>query len=124
MPEIPAEVAALKDKMLQKKYYVMFRKPLAHEKAQPVLLDHYNWIIELEKRGVVFASGPLFEKDGAQGVGMTVFRVDSWDEAHELAKSDPFCTAGAVDFEIKQWQVNEGTVNVTVHFSDQSYKFS
>ena len=124
MAEIPAEVKALKDKMLQKQYFVMTRKMIDPSKLPPVLLDHYHWMIDLEKQGKVFASGPMFEKDGQQGVGMTAFRVDSWEEAEQLAAADPFCEAGAVGFDIQRWQVNEGRVNVSIDFSDQTYSMS
>lgn len=124
MTEIPTEVLALKEKMLQKQFFVMTREMLDPGKLSPVLLAHYRWIIDLEKQGKVFASGPMFEKDGQQGVGMTIFRVDSWEEAEQLAAADPFCEAGAVDFSIQRWQVNEGRVNVSIDFSDQTYTMS
>ena len=124
MAEIPAEVQALKEKMLQRQYFVMTRKMLDPGKLPPVLLDHYQWIIDLEKQDKVFASGPMFGKDGQQGVGMTVFRVDSWEEAEQLAAADPFYKAGAVGFDIQRWQVNEGRVNVSIDFSDQTYSMS
>ena len=124
MADIPAEVKTLKDKMLQKQYFVMTRKMIDPGKLVPVLLDHYRWMIALEKQGKVFASGPMFEKDGQQGVGMTVFRVDSWEEAEQLAGADPFCEAGAVGFDIQRWQVNEGRVNISIDFSDQTYSMS
>ena len=60
MADIPAEVKNLKDKMLQKQYFVMTRKMIDPGKLAPVLLDHYRWMIELEKQGKVFASGPMF----------------------------------------------------------------
>src|ERR1700744_6307968 len=89
------EVERLKSKMLMKSYFVMFRRVVAPEKLKPVLLDHYKWIIDLEKRNKVLASGPLFKRDGGAGVGMTVFKTDHWDEAEALAASDPFCLSGA-----------------------------
>jgi hypothetical protein len=54
-------------------------------------------------------------------VGMTVFRADNFDEAGELAASDPFVISGAVKFEIQRWQINEGRINVSIDFSDQTF---
>jgi uncharacterized protein YciI len=124
LPNQPPEVAALKEKMWQKSYYVMTRSMRDPSKIKPVLLDHYQWMIQMEKDDLVFASGPLFAQDGSQGVGMTVWRVESFEEADRLAAQDPFVSNGGVDYEIQRWQINEGRVNVSVDFSDQSFRVS
>ena len=59
-PDPMAEVERLKAAMIKRSFFVMFRRVVAPERLQPVLLDHYRWIIALEKQGSVFASGPLF----------------------------------------------------------------
>lgn len=118
-----AEVERLKAQMIQRSFFVMFRHIVAPERLKAVMLAHYRWIIDLEKQGRVFASGPVFAADGSPGVGMTVFRVDDFETAQRLAASDPFCTSGAAEFEIKRWQINEGRVTVAIDFSDQSYGF-
>lgn len=124
MPNQPPEVAALKEKMWQKNYYVMTRSMRDPSKIKPVLLEHYQWMIQMEKDDLVFASGPLFKQDGSPGVGMTVWRVESFEEADRLAAQDPFVSNGGVDYEIQRWQINEGRVNVSVDFSDQSFRVS
>ncbi|MBI2724764.1 MAG: hypothetical protein HYX42_00800 [Polaromonas sp.] len=115
------EIERLKSLMLKKSYYVMFRKVIDRSKLAAVLLDHYHWIIALEKKGLVFASGPLFEADGSQGVGMTVFRASSEEEASALAAGDPFCALGAMTFTIQRWQLNEGRIQIHLDISDQTY---
>jgi len=116
-----AEINRLKSRMLMKSYFVMFRKIVAAEKLRAVMLDHYKWIIDLEQRNLVFASGPIFKRDGGPGVGMTIFKVADWDEAIELAASDPFCLAGAAEFHVDRWQINEGRISISIDFSDQTY---
>jgi uncharacterized protein YciI len=118
-----AEVERLKALMIKRSFFAMFRTVVAPERLKTVMLDHYRWIIGLEKQGMVFASGPLFRKDGQQGVGMTVFRAASIDEAEALAAGDPFVTSGAAEFEIQRWQINEGRLTVAIDFSDQTYSF-
>lgn len=115
------EVARLKGLMLKKIFYIMRRKIIDPQKLPSVMLDHYQWIIGLEKQGVIFASGPVTERDGRPGVGMTVFKVGSFEEAERLAATDPFCLSGAAEFDIACWQVNEGRMSVTVDFSDQTF---
>ena len=116
-----AEIDRLKSRMLMKSYFVMFRKIVAAEKLRPVMLDHYKWIIDLEQRNLVFASGPMFKRDGGPGVGMTIFKAADWDEAVQLAASDPFCLAGAAEFHVDRWQINEGRISIAIDFSDQTY---
>ena len=124
MTDIDPEVKKLKDRMLQRSYYAMFRTLQDPLKIGPVMLEHYQWLIGLEKDNLVFASGPLFKNDGSQGVGMTIFRCESFEDAESLAEQDPFVIGGAVSYEVQRWQVNEGRVNVSVDFSDQTYFFS
>ena len=124
MADVPPEVKKLKDQMLQKSYYVMFRKPVEPSKIGSVMLEHYQWMIALEKENRVLISGPVFKNDGTPGVGMTVFRCESFEEAEKLAAQDPFVLCGAVSYEVQRWQINEGRVNLSVDFSDQTYSFS
>ena len=122
-PSAMEEVERLKARMIMRSFYVMFRTIVDRTKVAPAMLDHYRWIIALEKEGKVFASGPLFAEENAPGVGMTIFRTDNRDDAAAMAADDPFVTAGAATFDIKRWQINEGRLTISVDFSDQSYRF-
>lgn len=113
------EIARLKALMARQVYYVMFREMLDPARMSAVMLDHYRWIIALEKEGKVFASGPLVRQDGGPGVGMTILRADGFAEAEALAAGDPFVTAGAMGFRIERWQVNEGRITLSFDLSDQ-----
>lgn len=124
MPGDNEEITRLKWRMLMKSYYVMFRNIIDRSKLPEALLPHYRWIIELEKQGHVFASGPLFADDNGPGVGMTVFRTSSFEETAALAAQDPFVLSGAATFEIKRWQLNEGRISIQIDLSDQSYSLS
>ena len=117
-----AEVARLKDRMLKKPYFMMTRSVIAASRLKPAMLDHYRWIIAVEKAGKLFLSGPVTERDGGQGAGVTIFDVDSWDEAEALANSDPFCLSGAVSFRLQMWQLNEGRLTFSFDLSDQRFR--
>ncbi len=53
-------IADLTRKMLRKKFYVVMSKPVASlDQLQMFLSAHLEYMIGLEKRGHVFASGPL-----------------------------------------------------------------
>jgi len=118
-----AEVERLKSRMLKKVFFVMSRSIVDAAAMKPLMLEHYHWIIALEKSGVVLGSGPLFGADGTQGVGMTIFRADSHEAAEALAVGDPFVRGGAVTFTMQRWQVNEGRITLSLDFSDQTFSF-
>jgi hypothetical protein len=115
-------VADLTRKMLRKKFYVVLSKPaVTPDKLQPYLSAHLEYMIGLEKRGLVFASGPLADGEGPPtGQGLTVLRAKDANEARALAEADPFFINGVRSFEIKEWTVMEGTLGVRVNLSDQT----
>jgi uncharacterized protein YciI len=115
-------VADLTRKMLRKKFYVVLSKPsVTPDKLQPFLSAHLEYMIGMEKRGLVFASGPLADGEGPPtGQGLTVLRAKDADEARTLAEADPFFVNGLRTFEIKEWTVMEGTLGLRVNLSDQT----
>jgi uncharacterized protein len=115
-------VAGLTRKMLRKKLYVLISKPVVPpENLKPFLLAHLEYTIGLEKRGLVFASGPLADGEGPpSGHGLTVLRAESAAQARALAEADPFFVNGLRTFELKEWTVMEGTLSLRVNMSDQS----
>ena len=115
-------IAELTQNMLRKKLYVLFSTPLvAAEKLKPFLPAHLEYMIGLERRGVVFASGPLTDGEGPpSGHGLTVLRTKDAEEARAIAEADPFFANGLRTFELKAWTVMEGTLGLRVNLSDQS----
>jgi uncharacterized protein len=119
---VDERVAALTAKMLRRKLYVV----LSHasptpEKLKAHLPAHLEYMIGLEKRGVLFASGPLADGAGPPtGAGLTIFRAESAKEARALAEADPFVKNGLRGYDLKEWTVMEGALGLRVNLSDQS----
>ena len=62
--DVDQRIAELTQKMLRRKFYAVISQPsTAPEKLKALLPAHLEYMIGLEKRGVLFASGPL--SDGA-----------------------------------------------------------
>ena len=82
--------------MLRKKLYVLISKPLVPpEQLKPPLATHLDYMIGLEKRGLLFASGPLNEADAPpSGHGLTILRVKDAAEARRIAEAEPFFAQG------------------------------
>jgi uncharacterized protein len=115
-------VADMTRKMLRKKLYVLLSKPVVEpERLKPFLSAHLEYMIGLEKRGFVFASGPLSEGEGPPtGLGLTVLRAKNTEQARALAEGDPFFVNKLRTFELKEWTIMEGTLGLRVNFSDQT----
>jgi uncharacterized protein len=112
--------------MLRKQLYVVLSKGGAtSEQLSAVLPEHLEYMIGLEKRGVLFASGPLGTTPGQPlGDGLTVLRATSEDEARKIASADPFVVKKIRTFEVREWTVMEGSLGVRLNFSDQSLEIA
>ena len=115
-------IRQLTARMLRKKLYVILSKGAATpEQIVAVLPQHLEYMIGLEKKGVLFASGPLSAAQGAPaGDGLTILRASSAEEARAIASTDPFVVNKLRTFEVREWTVMEGSLGLTVNFSDQS----
>jgi uncharacterized protein YciI len=120
--DLDQRIAELTAKMLRRKLYAVISQPSpAPQKLKPLLPAHLEYMIELEKRGLLFASGPL--SDGASppnGAGLTILRAASAAEARALAEADPFVAHGLRTFELKEWTLMDGSLGLKVNLSDQS----
>ncbi len=112
--------------MLRKKLYVVLSKGAATPaQIGAVLPDHLEYMIGLEKKGVLFASGPLTAGEGQPaGDGLTILRAASADEARAIAATDPFVVNKLRSFEVREWTVMEGSLGLKVNFSDQSLEIA
>jgi uncharacterized protein YciI len=121
-----ARIQELTKTMLRKKLYVVLSKggAAAAEIAEH-LPQHLEYMIGLEKKGVLFASGPLAEAGGkTRGDGLTILRASSVEAARQLAEADPFVVKGLRSFELREWTVMEGSLGIKVNFSDQSLELA
>ena len=112
--------------MLQKDLYVIFTKAVApREKIMELLPKHLERQVELEKQGILFAAGPMEPEDETKPrTGMIIVRADSFKHANEIAMGDPFHAQGLREFEIWNWSMNEGSINVTINYSDHTAQIS
>jgi uncharacterized protein YciI len=122
--EVTATPEQLMAKMLKKRLYVVIWKSFGKpDLIKENLAKHLQFMIGLEKRGALFASGPFTPGNGAQiGDGLTILRAVSLDEARVFANSDPFVIAGARTYDIREWTLMEGSIGITVGFSDGSLR--
>ena len=122
----PPHIAALHERMLRKRLWVVITKAVAPREELAKLLEaHLRHQIRLEKEGIMFGAGPLSNPDGSPtGTGMIIIRADSEADARRIADQDPFHSSGLRTYTLQQWSLNEGRLTITVDFSDQTYRLT
>jgi hypothetical protein len=119
-----SEAAQLLGGSARLKLFVMLRRTLDPALLREHLATHLRWMIDAEKRRVIFLSGPIAKRDGGTHLdGLTIIRTASLADAEALAAEDPLVKIGAVAFEMREWTANEGAINVTVTLSDSAASF-
>lgn len=121
-PQVKAkDVLEASKGMLQKQLYVVFTKPT--KGLGPVLENlekHLEFQCGLERRGIMFGAGPFWadNEEDWHGEGMVIIRAGSLAEARRIAAEDPMHKAGAREFTVRPWLLNEGTITVKITYSD------
>jgi uncharacterized protein YciI len=115
-------IRQLTQRMLRKKLYVVLSKGNATpDQIAALLPQHLEFMIGLEKKGVLFASGPLTAAPGQPaGDGLTILRAASAEEARAIAAADPFVINKLRTFDVREWTLMEGSFGVKLNFSDQT----
>jgi len=93
--------------------------PPAGKTAADIRTDHFAYLLELERSGVLFAAGPFVDEDGVRhGAGMLLVRAATRVEAEAIAYAEPYTKAGMRKMTLTPWQRNEGTLNLRIRFAD------
>ena len=75
--------------------------------------EHKQWVADQEAAGRIVVAGPFLTDDLSwDGDGLIVFRVESADEAERLTRQDPMHARGLRTFQIRSWQLNEGSFRI------------
>lgn len=97
------------------------------EAIQEMTQAHLDHQVDMERRGILFAAGPLFEPDSPRFppvAGLIVVRAESFEAAAAIANLDPMHAAGLRTYTIRKWIINEGQLNIVVQLSDQKVRLS
>jgi catechol 2,3-dioxygenase-like lactoylglutathione lyase family enzyme/uncharacterized protein YciI len=77
-----------------------------------VILEHLEWITDLERQGLVYASGPFVTPEQSmQGDGLLIIRADSLPHAKEIFAQDPIHQGGYREAHVFGWQLHQGHLN-------------
>jgi uncharacterized protein len=113
--------------LLAKQFYVIHTKPT--KGMDPIfqhLTEHLAYQGELERKGIMFAAGPLADDkiDGWGGEGMVIIRAKSLADARAVAEADPMHKSGARNFTVRPWLMNEGSLTVRINGSNQKVEIT
>jgi uncharacterized protein len=125
MADAPSSVHPLTHNFLGKEMYLVITRPVRSPEIEKRLSDHLAHQVELERKGIMFAAGPLYPK-GSQTpeAGMFVLRANSFEEAEAIAATDPLHAAGLRTYTIQKWRLNEGSIKIKVNYSDQTVQIT
>lgn len=118
-PEQKARLASF----LNKDFYIyetkLFGTP---EQFKEYLSAHLSYQVKLENEGIMFGTGPLFDENhtGTPKAGLIIVRAASFEEAKAIADADPFHSSGVRTYTLRKWTMNEGSLDLSIKFSDQS----
>lgn len=116
-----AEERARLASFLNLELYVYETVLVSPEKAKEQFNAHLDYQVHLEKSGVLYGAGPLYDGDtGRPSAGLVIVRAASMEDAKAIADADPMHSTGARTYTMRRWKLNEGAINVTLNFSDQS----
>lgn len=81
--------------------------------------DHLAYQADLERSGHLAFAGPMSDESGAhmEGVGLIIYRAESFEAARALAEADPMHKSGARRFVLRRWMINEGSLTLSVGLS-------
>ncbi|WP_116139263.1 YciI family protein [Trinickia diaoshuihuensis] len=120
MSDIDNEIEQLIEPNLRKRLYVAFSYPVAPiDEIVPYIPEHLRYMMEFEDR--IFLSGPFITEGKLVGEGMTVLLADSEEQAAQFMRNEPFIRRGLRRFEIKLWELREGTLTLKTKLSQTRF---
>ena len=119
-----SRAAAIQGALSREQCYVLMMRP--NPAAPPLTVTaaelriaHHDFLIELERRGVLFGAGPFVDETGTRhGAGMIIIRAAPRAEAEAIGYSEPYTSAGQRLIDFLPWQRNEGTIRFDLRFAD------
>jgi len=116
------ETARLRGSLAFELFMVESTPAMAPPQMLEILPEHLAYQKQMESEGKLFLAGPLSDASGAEmsGGGLIIYRAASLEEARALTENDPMHKKGGRTFTLRKWLVNEGSLSISVGFSNQT----
>jgi hypothetical protein len=107
--------------LLHKELFIAVTEPLGGPGLSEHLEAHIHGQIEMERKRILFGAGPLQDEGKDKPTrGMFIIRAKSFEEARKILDGDVFHKKGLRKYKLYRWQMNEGSINLTINYSDQT----
>ncbi|MPZ56750.1 MAG: hypothetical protein GEU91_09700 [Rhizobiales bacterium] len=112
-------------RMLKKQLWLVITRAVAPpDEVRKQLKRHLDYQIRIEKEGIMYGAGPAAAPGETKpAFGLIIIRAKDEAEARRIADADPMHSSGVRSYELYVWSLNEGRINVTLDFSDQTFRF-
>ena len=119
-------VEELHARMLKKQLWIVMTKAVVPlEEVRRYLKAHLEHQIALEKAGIMYGAGPATKPgETTASFGLIIIRAKDETDARRIADSDPMHASGVRKYDLYAWSLNEGRIEVTLNFSDQTFGFA
>jgi uncharacterized protein YciI len=116
---VAGEASESDQKLAGRIYYLLHWEPAPGAGDRSVIHpQHIAYVTSLEADGRLFGAGPILGDDGKPvGRGLFILRVGSAEEAHVIAKNDPYYRAGMRTYRVEPWRRSEGVINLRVNIA-------
>jgi uncharacterized protein YciI len=102
---------------IRKRLFVALSYPAAsQEQMLPYVSEHLRYMVEANE-DKIFLSGQFIKEGQLVGEGLTVLRVDSEHDANALMQAEPLIKHGVRRYELKVWEVREGSLSFETKLS-------
>lgn len=119
MSEVTAAIVDLTKPNLKKRLFVALNYPIKPEaEIVPYLPEHLKYMVEHEER--VFLSGPFIKAGRLVDEGLMILKTDREEDALEFMSNEPLVKRGLRRFELKVWEIREGTLTVGISAAKSS----
>jgi uncharacterized protein len=125
MPDSDKPLEKVLEGLLHKELYIAVTGPLGGPGLAEKLHEHILGQIELERSHILFGAGPLQDEGTDRPTrGMFIIRASSFAEARSILDGDVFHKAGLRTYKLYRWSLNEGSITLTINYSDQTAKIT
>ena len=121
MSDAAAAILELIKPNLKKRLFVALNYPVKPEaEIVPYVPEHLKYMSAHEDK--VFLSGPFIKTGRLVDEGLMILNADQEEEALEFMSNEPLVKRGLRRFDLKVWEIREGTL--TIRISAATTKFS
>lgn len=118
----PHEVELLLAPMIKKTLWVVLTTAkVPSSQMEPHAAAHLRYMNELERQGVLWASGPFVQPGTLVGDGLTIFNVVDVESVHRLMAEEPLTQLGMRIYEVRKWELREGRIGIDLYCSTSTF---